>query len=76
MRVRRILEVEVMGLGEAIKAARKSCGKSVDAICQELDVSRTYWYDLEKEQIRGTLSIENLKKIESTLGVNLNVSFE
>ena len=75
MRVRQILEIEASGLGESIKKARKSSGKSVDVICDELKVSRTYWYDLEKESIRGSLSIENLRKIEAALGTEFGIKF-
>jgi transcriptional regulator with XRE-family HTH domain len=78
MRVRKIQDVEVAGLGEKIKAARKSLSgvKSLDALCEECGFSRTYWYDLEKEQIKGTLSAENLKKLESALAVDFGVEFE
>ena len=50
--------------------------KSLEQICDEVELSRTYWYDLEKEKLKGTLSIENLKKIEIVLGVDLGVRFD
>ena len=76
MRIRQIREVEVPGLGERIKQARMASDKSLEQICDEVELSRTYWYDLEKEKLKGTLSIENLKKIEIVLGVDLGVRFD
>jgi transcriptional regulator with XRE-family HTH domain len=76
MRVRQVREVEVEGLGEAIKQARLSSDKSLEQICDEVGVSRTYWYDIEKETLKGALSIENLKKIEQALDVDLGVRFD
>jgi transcriptional regulator with XRE-family HTH domain len=76
MRIRQIRELDVPGLGGKIKEARMASNKSLEQICDEVGLSRTYWYDLEKESLKGTLSIENLRKIELALGVDLNVSFE
>lgn len=73
MRVRWIREVEVEGLGSRIRDARLKSDKSLDQICKEVGVSRTYWYDIEKEVLRGTLSLENLKKIEEVLEVDFGV---
>ncbi|MBE9178727.1 helix-turn-helix transcriptional regulator [Oculatella sp. LEGE 06141] len=75
MRIRQIREIEVEGLGERIKQARLNCSKSLEEICDEVGVSRTYWYDIEKETLKGALSIENLRKIEQALGVTLGVQF-
>jgi transcriptional regulator with XRE-family HTH domain len=78
MRIRQIREVEVERLGERIKAARLAISnvKSLEQILEEVNFSRTYWYDLEKETLKGTLSIENLRKIEKSLGVDFGVSFD
>ena len=76
MRIRWIKEIEVDGLGDAIKKAREDSGKTVDQICEEVGVSRTYYYDIEKETLKGTLSRENLESIEKSLKVNLGVSFD
>jgi transcriptional regulator with XRE-family HTH domain len=75
MRIRQVKEIEIGGLGQQIKYARISCNKSLEQICDEVGVSRTYWYDIEKETLKGALSIENLRKIESVLGVDLGVQF-
>ena len=75
IRIRQIKEVQVEGLGERIKQARLASPKSLEQICKEVDVSRTYWYDLEKQVIRGALSIENLRKIEIALDTRFDVDF-
>ena len=76
MRIRRVQEVDVDNLGEKIKAARMASSKSLTQICEEIGLSRSYWYDIEQEKIRGTLSLENLRKIEEVLGVDFNVKFD
>ena len=78
MRVRQVREVEIDGLGERIKQARLAIAqsKSLEQVCDEVGVSRTYWYDIEKETLKGALSIENLRKIEQSLGIDLEVKFE
>lgn len=75
MRVRQVREIEVRGLGERIRQARLIQNKSLEQICDEVGISRTYWYDIEKETLKGALSIENLRKIEKTLGIDLGVCF-
>jgi transcriptional regulator with XRE-family HTH domain len=78
MRIRQIKEIEVEGLGPRIQQARSAIAgvRSLDQICEEVGVSRTYWYDLESERIKGTLSIENLRKIEQALGADFGVKFD
>ncbi|PMB09351.1 transcriptional regulator, partial [Fischerella thermalis CCMEE 5282] len=62
-------------LGDRIKQARLDSKKSLEQICDEVGVSRTYWYDIEKETLKGALSIENLRKIEEALEVDFGVEF-
>ncbi len=76
MRIRQVKEVEIEGLGERIKQARLNSIKSLEQICDEVGLSRTYWYDIEKETLKGALSIENLHKIEEVLGVSFGVNLE
>lgn len=76
MRIRQVKEIEIEGLGERIKQARLDSRKSLEQICDEVGVSRTYWYDIEKETVRGALSIENLRKIEEVLGVEFGVTLQ
>jgi len=74
MRVSQFKEVKVEGLGKKIKEARYKCEKSIEQLCAEVGISRTYWYEVERETIKGTLSIENLNKMEEALGVSFGVS--
>ncbi len=76
MRIRQIREIEVEGLGQRIKQVRLSSSKSLEQICNEVKVSRTYWYDIEKETLKGALSVEKLRKIEEVLGVDFGVRLE
>jgi transcriptional regulator with XRE-family HTH domain len=75
MRIRQVKEVDIEGLGDRIKQARLNAKKSLEQICDEVGVSRTYWYDIEKETLKGALSIDNLRKIEDVLGVEFGVEF-
>ena len=81
MEVERVVrqKIEVEGLGDRIRQARegaKAQGKSLVALCREANLSRQYWYQLEREQIQGALSEETLRKIEAVLGVDLGVEFK
>ena len=76
--VKQTREAQFKGLGKKIREARKRLRgkKTIDQICEEVGVSKTYWYDIENECLRGALSIENLRKIESVLNVDLGVNFK
>ena len=79
VRIRKIQEIEVKGISDRIKQARLSLprnGKTLDDLCHEVGISRTYWYDIENDRIRGAFSIENLRKIEKALDINLGVSLD
>lgn len=75
VKIRKIIEIEAEGIGEKILKARKEISnrKSLTVICQNVGVSRQYWYDLEKERMQGALSIENLRKIEAELETDFGV---
>ena len=75
MKIRQVKEIDV-DISEKIKQARIEISnkKSLAAICKEVGVSTTYWYDIEKNSIRGALSIENLRKIEKALEIDLGVT--
>ena len=75
MRIRQVKEIDSHGLGERINKARIASDKSLGQLCDEVGVSRTYWYDIEGETLKGALSIENLRKIEKALGVDFGVKF-
>jgi transcriptional regulator with XRE-family HTH domain len=76
--VKETKEAQFEGLGKRIREARKKLRgkKTIDVICQEVGVSKTYWYDIENECLRGALSIENLRKIEQVLDVDLGINFK
>lgn len=83
MRIRQIKEIEIPDLPQKIKAARIAMAeapepgkKTMEDICREVGLSRTYWYDIEQDRLRGTLSIENLRKIEAALKIDLGVKFD
>ena len=77
-RVRRIIkqEIEVPGLGAAIKKARESSGQSLTALAKATGISRNYWYQLESEAVLGGVAEDTLRKVEEVLGVDFGVSFE
>ena len=64
------------GLGERLKKARESDSRSLAQICRESGVSRTYWYQIEDEATLSPVTEDIIRKIETTLGVDLGVSFE
>lgn len=72
--VKMVRTIEVPGLGDRIREARKESGQSVDRLCDQVGVSRTYWYDIENGALKGSLSLENLRAIEQVLGVNFGVA--
>jgi transcriptional regulator with XRE-family HTH domain len=83
VRIRQIKEIEKPGLGAMIREARTAMAdapdphkKSLEEICTEVGLSKTYWYDIEREQVRGALSIKNLRKIELALGIDFGIDFD
>lgn len=73
MKIKRAIEVEVEGLGEKIKRARKASNRTATSLAAEAKISRGYWYEIEKEQIKESLPEETLRKIEKTLGVDFEI---
>ncbi|MBL1177630.1 MAG: helix-turn-helix transcriptional regulator [Pantanalinema sp. GBBB05] len=76
MRIRRSIDVEIEGLGEKIKKARKADGRPVEVLAGEAGISRAYWHDIEAERVRDALPEETLRKVEQVLNINLGVEFE
>lgn len=76
VKVRRIqkIEVEVPELPELLKEALKKSGKSVSALCGEVDISRTYWYRLVGGR-EYAIAEDALRKIETALKTEFNVDF-
>lgn len=76
VKIRRFVDVEVKGIGERIKQARKADGRSVEVLATEAGISRAYWHDVEAEHVRHALPEETLRKIEKVLGVDFGVRFD
>lgn len=78
MQVKRVVEItlDFPGLGEKIKMARESDRRSLSQICKESGISRSYWYQLENEDLRAPATEEIIRKIEAVLNINLQVNFD
>lgn len=75
VKVRRYLEVSVEDFGERLKEARIKDGRSVQLLATLSNISLGYWYQLEKEE-RTWISEGVLREIESTLGIDFQVTFD
>ncbi len=74
MKVRKIIDVEIPGLGERIRRARKIDKRPLTEIAEKVGMSPMNWYKIEAEETKA-LPEETLKKIEEVLGVDLGVNF-
>ena len=75
MKVRKNIDVEVPGLGQQIRKARKLDRRSLIQICELVDMTPMNWYKIEAEETKA-LPIETLRKIEEVLGVNFGVKLD
>jgi len=75
MKVRRVIEVDVPGLGARIRAAREADERSLTQICAAVGMTTANWYKIEKEETKF-LPDKTLKNIERVLGVSLGVDME
>jgi transcriptional regulator with XRE-family HTH domain len=78
VQVKRTIESvkEFPGLGQKIKEARERDERTLTQICRQCGLSRSYWYQLEAEDLRSAATEDVIRKIEAVLGVDLGVSFE
>ena len=78
VQVKRVKEtvLDFPGLGERIRQARESDERSLSQICRDSGISRSYWYQLEAEDLRSPATEEIIRKIEQTLDVDLGINFE
>jgi transcriptional regulator with XRE-family HTH domain len=78
VQVKRIVEFvrEFPGLGQRIRQAREQDKRALTTICRECGLSRSYWYQLESEDLRSAVTEEAIRKIEKVLGVDLGVNFD
>ncbi len=75
MKVRKVIDVEVPGLGERIKEARETDRRSLAEICRQMPMSVMNWYKIEAEETKA-LPIQTLRRIEEVLGVDFGVSID
>ncbi len=78
VQIKRVVEIvnDFPGLGQRIRQAREQDERSLSQICRECGVSRSYWYQLEGEDMRSPATEEIIRKIERALGVDLGVNFD
>jgi transcriptional regulator with XRE-family HTH domain len=78
VQIKRVVEEvkEFPDIGAAIKKARKNDGRPMTELCQVAKVSRSYWYQLEKEDLRAPATEEIIRRIEKALDVSLGVDFD
>jgi transcriptional regulator with XRE-family HTH domain len=78
VQVKRVIEVvqDFPGLGKRIRRARQLDIRPLSQICRECGVSRSYWYQLEGEDLRASATEEIIRRIEQALGVDLGVNFK
>lgn len=65
--VKKTSSKDVVDLGEELKRAQKSSGKTVSQVCREAGFSRSYWYQVVSE--KEAISEKTLKKLKSVLGI-------
>lgn len=77
MQVKRTIEVvlDFPELGTRVKNARESDKRSLSQICRDSGISRSYWYQIENEDLRAPVTEDIIRKIETVLGIDLNVQF-
>lgn len=77
MRITKTVETQVSGIGVQIKQARKAIAgyKSVRQLCEEVGISRAFWYSIENDNDNKEISVEleTLRKIEKALDIDLGV---
>jgi len=76
VKIRRYIDVEIKGIGEKIRLARKADGRPVEVLASAAEISRSYWHDIEAERIRDALPETTLRKIEHVLGIDFGVNFD
>ncbi|WP_036487043.1 helix-turn-helix transcriptional regulator [Myxosarcina sp. GI1] len=78
LQVKRVQESigDFPGLGQRIKEARENDPRSLSQICRDCNISRSYWYQLESEDMRSPATEEIIRRIEQELNVDLGVKFE
>lgn len=78
MQVKRTTETvrDFPNLGKKIKEARENDQRSLSEICRQSGISRSYWYQLENEDLRSPVTENMLRKVEAVLNIDLEVNFD
>lgn len=78
VQVKRVVEIinDFPDLGQRIRRAREHDKRSLSQICRECGISRSYWYQLEGEDMRSPATEDIIRKIECALEVDLGVRFD
>ena len=75
MKVKKVLQTEVPGLGSRIRQVREADSRSLAEICRRVGMTTMNWYRIEAEETKA-LPIETLRRIEEVLGVDIGVRLE
>ncbi|MDJ0717559.1 MAG: helix-turn-helix transcriptional regulator [Prochloraceae cyanobacterium] len=75
MKIQKLVEIKVSGLGRKIEKARKKDSRSLKIICQLASISETQWRRIEAEENKA-LPLETLRKIEKALGVSFEIDVD
>lgn len=73
MKIYREISVEVTGLGERIRQARKLDHRTMTELAKLAGMTPANWYKLEKEEYRK-VPLKTLRRIEQTLGVDFGIN--
>jgi transcriptional regulator with XRE-family HTH domain len=74
MRIARTTYIEIKGLGNRIRTARKLDRRTLKEIAKEAGISEGHWHVIEKEQ--GVIPEETLLRVQEALQVNLGFQQE
>jgi ribosome-binding protein aMBF1 (putative translation factor) len=72
MKITKTISVEVKGIGEKIKQARKGDSRTTKDICIELGMCPSNLFRIEKERYEAC-DIEVLRRIERVLNIDLGI---
>ncbi len=77
LQVKRVTETvrDFPNLGKKIKQARENDKRSLAEICRQCNISRSYWYQIENEDLRSPVTETIIRKIEAVLNISLGVNF-
>ncbi|MEL7241384.1 MAG: helix-turn-helix transcriptional regulator [Cyanobacteria bacterium J06641_2] len=75
MKVKKVLEIDVPGLGSRIRQVREADSRSLAEICRRVGMTTMNWYRIEAEETKA-LPIETLKRIEEVLGVDFEIRID